>query len=134
MEVKVNKEIRNYTESIYFGLSLRQFIFSILACLMAVGLYFLLKPYFGLETLSWLCILGALPFAALGFITYNGLTAEQFVLAFIKSELLIPREIKFESNNVYWDSLIPYMKNKEREELKRDKNIKSIIKTGKRKV
>ncbi len=29
MEVKVNKEIRNYTESIYFGLSLRQFIFSV---------------------------------------------------------------------------------------------------------
>ena len=134
MEVKVNKEIRNYTESIYFGLSLRQFIFSILACLMAVGLYFLLKPYFGLETLSWLCILGASPFAALGFITYNGLTAEQFVWAWIKFKLLIPREIKFESNNVYWDSLIPYMKNKEREELKRDKNIKSIIKTGKRKV
>lgn len=134
MEVKVNKEIRNYTESIYFGLSLRQFIFSILACLTAVGLYFIMKPYFGLETLSWLCILGASPFAALGFITYNGLTAEQFVWAWIKSELLIPREIKFESNNVYWDSLIPYIKNKEREELKRDKNIKSIIKTRKRKV
>ena len=114
MEVKVNKEIRNYTESIYFGLSLRQFIFSILSCLMAVGLYFIMKPYFGLETLSWL----------LGFITYNGLTAEQFIWAWIKSELLIPREIKFESNNVYWEAFIPYIANKEREELKRDKNVK----------
>ena len=124
MEVKVNKEIRNYTESIYFGLSLRQFIFSILACLMAVGLYFIMKPYLGLETLSWLCILGASPFAALGFITYNGLTAEQFVWAWIKSELLIPKTIKFESNNIYWEALIPYMNNKEREESKRDKNVK----------
>ena len=124
MEVKVNKEIRNYTESIYFGLSLRQFIFSILSCLMAVGLYFIMKPYFGLETLSWLCILGASPFAVLGFITYNGLTAEQFIWAWIKSELLIPREIKFESNNVYWEAFIPYISNKEREELKRDKNVK----------
>ena len=122
MEVKVNKEIRNYTESIYFGLSLRQFIFSILSCLMAVGLYFIMKPYFGLETLSWLCILGASPFAVLGFITYNGLTAEQFIWAWIKSELLIPREIKFESNN--WEDFIPYIANKEREELKRDKNVK----------
>ena len=124
MEVKVNKEIRNYTESIYFGLPLRQFIFSILSCLMAVGLYFIMKPYFGLETLSWLCILGASPFAVLGFITYNGLTAEQFIWAWIKSELLIPREIKFESNNVYWEAFIPYIANKEREELKRDKNVK----------
>ena len=42
MEVKINKEIRNYTESMFFGLSLRQFIFSVLACGMEVVLYFLL--------------------------------------------------------------------------------------------
>ena len=28
MEVKINREIRNYTESILFGLSLRPFFFS----------------------------------------------------------------------------------------------------------
>ena len=71
MEVKINREIRNYTESMFFGLSMRQFIFSILACGVAVGLYFLLRPYFGVETLSWVCILGASPFAMLGFITYH---------------------------------------------------------------
>ena len=27
LEIKVNKEIRNYTESIFFGLSMRQFFF-----------------------------------------------------------------------------------------------------------
>ena len=59
LEVKINKEIRNYTESMFFGLSLRQFIFSALACGVAVGLFFLLRPHFGTETLSWVCILGA---------------------------------------------------------------------------
>ena len=39
MEVKINKEIRDYTEAIFFGMSLRQFIFSGLACGIAVGLY-----------------------------------------------------------------------------------------------
>ena len=47
MEVKINREIRNYTESMFFGLSMRQFIFSVLACGVAVGLYFILRPYFG---------------------------------------------------------------------------------------
>ena len=89
MEVKINKEIRNYTESMFFGLSMRQFIFSVLACGVAVGLYFLLRPQFGTETLSWMCILGASPFAMMGFIKYNGMTAEQFVWAWIKSEFLI---------------------------------------------
>ena len=43
MEVKINREIRNYTESMFFGLSLRQLIFSALALAVAVGLYFLMK-------------------------------------------------------------------------------------------
>ena len=66
MEVKINREIRNYSESVFFGLSMRQCIFSVLAIAVAVGLYFVLKPYLGTETLSWVCILGAFPFAALG--------------------------------------------------------------------
>ena len=105
MEVKINREIRNYTESMFFGLSMRQFVFSVLAILVAVGLYFLLKPHFGTETVSWMCILGAAPFAALGFITYHGMTAEQFLSAWLRSELLEPKEIRFESSNFYYEAL-----------------------------
>ena len=39
LEVKINREIRNYTESMFFGLSLRQFVFSLLAVGVAVLLY-----------------------------------------------------------------------------------------------
>lgn len=105
LEVKINREIRNYTESMFFGLSMRQFIFSVLAILVAVGLYFLLKPHFGTETVSWMCILGAAPFAALGFITYHGMTAEQFLWAWLRSELLEPKELHFESSNLYYEAL-----------------------------
>ena len=31
MEIKINREIRDYKENIFFGLSLRQLIFSLLA-------------------------------------------------------------------------------------------------------
>ena len=107
MEVKINKEIRNYTESMFFGLSIRQFIFSVLACGVAVGLYFLLRPRFGTETLSWVCILGAFPFAAMGFIKYNGMTAEQFVWVWIKSEFLMPKKLMFLPNNLYYETMKP---------------------------
>ena len=105
LEVKINREIRNYTESMFFGLSMRQFVFSVLAILVAVGLYFLLKPHFGTATVSWICILGAAPFAALGFITYHGMTAEQFLWAWLRSELLEPKELRFESSNLYYEAL-----------------------------
>ena len=105
MEVKINREIRQYTESVFFGLSLRQFVFSLLAVGVAIVLYFLIKPYAGMETVSWMCILGAAPFAAMGFITYHGMTAEQFLIAWLRSELIEPREIRFESNNYYYDAM-----------------------------
>ena len=56
MEVKINKEIQSYSESMFLGLSMRQCGFSLAAMLVAVGLYFLLKPYVGTETVSWMRI------------------------------------------------------------------------------
>ena len=101
-EVKINREIRDYTESMFFGLSLRQFIFSVMACGVAVGVYFLLKPALGLETVSWVCILAAVPFAAMGFFTYNGLTAEKLLLAWFRSSILMPKHLSYGNTNVYW--------------------------------
>lgn len=120
MEVKINKEIRNYTESMFFGLSMRQFIFSVLACGVAVGLYFLLRPYFGTETLSWMCILGAAPFAAIGFLKYNGMTAEKFVYAWIKSEFLMPKKLLFKPCNTYYEVMKTTIQTHEKEASKND--------------
>ena len=101
MEIKINKEIRDYTESMFFGLSLRQSVFSLLALGVAVGIYFILKPYLGIETLSWLCILGASPFAALGFINYHGMTAEQLLWTWFRTLVVEPHKLKFESTTLY---------------------------------
>ena len=101
MEIKINREIRNYTESMFFGLSMRQFIFAVIGCGMAVLLYFVLKPFFGVETLSWMCMLGAAPFIACGFVTYNGMTAEQFAQVWLKSKFIEPVKVKFECDTLY---------------------------------
>ncbi len=101
MEVKINREIRNYTESMFFGLSLRQFIFSVLACGVAVAIYFGLNKHLGTETVSWMCIVGAAPFAVMGFIKYHGMTAEQFIWAWLKSEFIMPRRLTFGAANTY---------------------------------
>ena len=126
MEVKINREIRDYTEAVYFGLSLRQFIFSVLACGVAVGLYFLLRPFFGIETLSWVCILGAAPFAAIGFFKYHGMTAEKVLFTYLRSEILMPKELKFISKNIYDEiersdaDVRPDRNNKEKNRLRRN--------------
>ena len=111
MEIKINKEIRNYTESLFFGLSARQFFFSVCACIVSVILYFILKPYFDIGTLSWMCILGAFPFAILGFVSYNGMYAEEIIKAWIKTEILMPRVLHFKPENYYYNLLKPTFEN-----------------------
>ena len=147
MEVKINKDIREFQESIFFGLSMRQCIFSILACGVALLLYFLLKPFFahliipkesdnelfGIETLSWVCILGAVPFAVLGFVKYNGMTAEQFIMAWIRTNILLPSHLHFKSTTYYFELFKPlinrnlkrdFLKNKREYKPKKDKEKK----------
>ena len=64
---------------------MRQLIFSFLAVGVAIVSYILLKDKLSTDTISWLCILLAAPFAALGFVTYHGMTFEKFAWAWIKS-------------------------------------------------
>lgn len=116
MEVKINREIRDYTESMFFGLSMRQFAFSIAAVGIAVLLYFLLKPYVGTETVSWMCILGAAPFAAMGFVSYHGMPAEKFLWVWLWSEVLEPKKFCFEPTNLYYEAVKDTLSVREKEE------------------
>lgn len=110
IEVRINKEIRDYTESMFFGLSLRQFVFSVLACGVAVGIYIGLKPILGTETTSWLCIVAAFPFALIGFVKYNGLTAEKFIWVWFKAVFLTPRVLTFGNTNYYYEIMMQHKK------------------------
>ena len=129
MEIKINKEVRSYTESIFFGLSPRQFIYSILACLVAVIIYFLTIDTLGTETTSWICMLGAAPFASIGFITYQSMTMEKIVLEFFKSLLLKRTELIDKPINLYYELAKPIIEKSKKEELKR--NAKKFIKIQK---
>ena len=81
LEVRINKEVRDYQESLFFGLTLRQFIFALLAVAVAVGIYFGLRPVLGSEV-GWVCI-----------------------LAVIRSELLYPKRLVFKSDHLYAKAL-----------------------------
>ena len=105
MEVRINKEVRNYQESLFFGLSLRQLLFALLAVAVAVGGDFGLRAVLGNGEIGWVCVLAAFPFALGGFFQYNGMTLERFLLAYIRSEFLFPRRLVFKSDNIYAKAL-----------------------------
>lgn len=73
MQQTINKEIKEYTESIFFGLLMRQFIFSLGACALTVIIYFASYSKLGNEISSWLCIAVYVPFIAFGYLRMNGM-------------------------------------------------------------
>ena len=101
IDVKIPKEIRAHQETIFFGLSERQFICAVLAVGLAAGIYLGLGGIIGKEAASWLCLLVAAPVAIAGFFHYNGMTLEQFLWAFIKSEILCAGPRRFDSVNLH---------------------------------
>lgn len=103
MEVKLNAEILDYTEQVYFGLSLRQFLCALLAIVVAVLLYLALSPVLAVGTVSWVCVLGAAPFAVLGFVRYHGMTAEQFLWVWLRYQLLEPKKLPCVPTNFYYE-------------------------------
>ncbi len=107
IEIKIPQEISDYQETVFFGLTMRQFVCSLLAVGMAVGLYFLLYRTAGTELAGWAGILGAAPFALCGFVRYHGMSAEQLLTAILRSEVFTPRKLVFKSGNLYFAVLKP---------------------------
>lgn len=123
LEIKINREVRNYKESIFFGLSLRQFICVLISCCFALLAYFSFRNELGLELTSWICIAAALPFILVGFVKYNGMNFEDVIISFVYSKLLVPNKLCFQSENVYVKLSEEYINSEIRKELKRDKTI-----------
>lgn len=103
MEIRINKEIKDYHESLFFGLSFRQFLCSAAALGAAVGIYFGFRDIVGKETVSWLCMVCAAPIAAAGFFQYHGMNFEEFIVAYIKSEFLYAGIRVFQSENILYN-------------------------------
>jgi len=41
----------------------------------------------------------------MGFVKYHGMTAEKFVIAWVRSEFLIPRRLTFKPKNLYREAM-----------------------------
>ena len=92
MEIKIPKEVRQHKETIFFGLSARQFLCALFAVGIAAAVYLGLRG-------------PASPVAVAGFFSYNGLTLEQFLWVFLKSEVLCAGKRVFHSENFYYRAL-----------------------------
>ena len=110
--VRIPKEIKEYKEKLILGLNVRQLASSIVALGVVVPFYIFGRKYVNDEIISWLSIIIALPVVGFGFFKYNGMTFEQFALAFIRFEFLLPAKRKYKTSNAYSDWVNAYEKSR----------------------
>lgn len=93
MEIRMPPKVGNYKESIFMGLSYRQFLCSALCIGSAAGIYFLTHDILGREIASWICLISGAPFAMMGFFRYNKLPAERILIAILLTILRRKRRV-----------------------------------------
>lgn len=86
MEVKINKEIRDFEENIFFGFNKRQMIMLVIGGAIAVGVYFLFTTQFGwaIDLAIIPAAIVVLPFILVGFMKYNGETFDKVFMHLVR--------------------------------------------------
>ncbi|SEV85128.1 PrgI family protein [[Clostridium] fimetarium] len=74
MVIEVNKDVDRYQESVAFGLSAKQLIFSAASLISGSGIVLLLYPYIGITGSAYVAIPVVAPIALGGFYSYNGMS------------------------------------------------------------
>lgn len=101
MEIKINKEIRDYQEKLALGLTLKQIILIIVGILITVGLYTSLKSVLPDVAVFIVSLLfGIIPFGAWALFRYQDKSAAEWLKLYLKY-LKNPKIYKNHSTNVY---------------------------------
>ncbi len=98
MEIKINKEVREYSEKVLFGLTARQFILGLAAVAVALVLYFILPLQTDLKLL--ICLIATAPFIVFGFARVQGHTPEEYLKR--RRDRLRTPELKLGDENTYY--------------------------------
>jgi len=77
MVIEISRDIEQYKESVVFGLTAKQLIYSIVSVGIGGGLVLLLYQYIGLTASAYVAIPVVAPIALGGFYTYNGMSFKE---------------------------------------------------------
>lgn len=80
MQIPVNKNLDEYKDDFYKGLTLKQTVLSVLTVVVGTGMFLLLHSICGIGQTAalYLAVLAALPFAASGFLKVHGMALPEY--------------------------------------------------------
>ena len=134
IEIRIPKEIKNYREKLFFGLTLRQCICAGLALLICVPLYIFGTKYLSQETVSWAVIIIAAPLMLTGFFKYNDMTFETFAVEWFYSKFTTQKRV-YSYEPIFMELRNEYLSDELQDEigLPKKKGLKKLLSEVKRK-
>jgi hypothetical protein len=97
----IPREVTEYKEKFFFGLTARQLVCigGCLAITIPTGIYG--NKILPNDLVQWIVILEALPFAAFGFINFDGQSVEKVFLKALKFYIMPQKDIIFYKSSLY---------------------------------
>ena len=123
IELEVPKDIRKYDAKLFGPFTTRQFICFVIICVVAAGLYFLLRDIVpeGWEDAMYILIIAVnVPLILVGWWKPFGMPFEKFAMTAFNTTFVYPNTRTYMTNNIYSDKI--------EDDKKRKKNIKQIKK------
>lgn len=108
--VGINKDILKFTEKVCFGLTLKQAICGVLTIVVTLTTYYFCSKINSQIALIISSVV-AMPIAAVGFVSYNGMNFFEFVKS-ILFNYLVPNRIYYKSKSFYKEIIMVSKKGK----------------------
>lgn len=130
MNDEIGPDLREISETIWFGLNMRQLISSVTGIVLAVMIWMLCRDRLGQQYTSWLCCAAVAPCACIGFVKVQGQPFERFALSWLKFAFLESKELPFRSNDINVTLLSKRREKLKVEEGDADENAEDVRKAG----
>lgn len=130
MNDEIGPDLREISETIWFGLNMRQLISSVTGIVLAVMIWMLCRDRLGQQYTSWLCCAAVAPCACIGFVKVQGQPFERFALSLLKFAFLESKELPFRSNDINVTLLSKRCEKLKVEEGDADENAEDVRKVG----
>lgn len=130
MNDEIGPDLREISETIWFGLNMRQLISSVVGIVLAVMIWMLCRDRLGQQYTSWLCCATVAPCACIGFVKVQGQPFERFALSWAKFAFLESKKLPFRSNGINVTLLSKRREKLKVEEGDADENAEDVRKAG----
>ena len=130
MNDEIGPDLREISETIWFGLNMRQLISSVTGIVLAVMIWMLCRDRMGQQYTSWLCCAAVAPCACIGFVKVQGQPFERFALSWLKFAFLESKELPFRSNDINVKLLSKRREKLKVEEGDANENAEDVRKAG----